>query len=172
MFMFLRSWLARGALALALGSFAAPASAQFVIGNGGMSINGFDLSPYGGISSIQVFSSGFGYGGFASGVITPFPYRGWGGGFYDPYCFGPYGYGYGGGYWGGGLYAAPLVIPAETMYGPGPGRRMMGLDPPLSSTRATRRSSSSASPRRCRTTPMRDERRPTWPRRTFGRPRQ
>jgi hypothetical protein len=126
MFMQFRPWLVRGTVVAALLNFVPSASAQFFIGNGGA---------YGGFSSIEVFSSGYG-GGFAAGVITPFPYCGWGGGFYDPYACGPFGYGgggygYGGGYWGGGFYAAPLVIPAETMYGPGPVRRMMGLDPPL-----------------------------------------
>jgi hypothetical protein len=92
-------------------------------------------------------SSGFYVGtpGFSAGVITPYPVgiaavpypvvTGYGGGgWYAPpypvYCYGGYGYGaYG--YGRGGYWLPPVSVPAETLYGVGPVRRLMGLDPPL-----------------------------------------
>lgn len=108
--------------------------AQVVISSDGLTVNGVDLSPYGGAASITVESYST-TPGFAAGVIAPYP-LGWGGlPFSSP--FGGYG-GYYGGWYGGYGYAGPwggfyppVVLPAETMYGPGAVRRMMGVDPPL-----------------------------------------
>jgi hypothetical protein len=78
------------------------------------------------------FATSFGGATFTSGYWG----GGWGGGYLGDYWGEPYWGGGYGGYWGGpygpGYYALPpLVIPAETLYGPGPVRRLMGLDPPL-----------------------------------------
>lgn len=104
--------------------------------------HGAHLSGYRyGTSSYSVGSTFVGTPGFSAGVVTPYPLgigavpypivTGYGaGGWYAP----PYGYGtfgYGGLGYRYGYALPPVVIPAETMYGPGPVRRMMGLDPPL-----------------------------------------
>lgn len=72
----------------------------------------------------------------ASGqVVTGYGVYGPWGAYYDPYYGSPYGYSpfY-------DPYSAyvlpPLVLPAETIYGPGAVRRFIGLDPPLGSVPA------------------------------------
>lgn len=81
--------------------------------------------------------------GITAGVVTPYPLglgavpypivTGYGaGGWYAPSI--PYGYGnygYGAGPYGGGYWLPPISYPAENLFGPGPVRRMMGVDPPL-----------------------------------------
>lgn len=90
-------------------------------------------------SSYYGRSTFIGTPGFYSGVISPY-YGGYGwGGYYPSYGYGsgyygtgynPYN-GYGWPYYGGGFAAPPVIVPAETWYGPSAVRRMMGLDPPL-----------------------------------------
>jgi len=83
-----------------------------------------------------------GYRGFSIGYGGTYGTSYYSSGYYSPGYYGGYSYpnywgdGYWGGdpYWGGygGVYALPpLVLPAETIYGPGAVRRFMGIDPPL-----------------------------------------
>jgi hypothetical protein len=79
------------------------------------------------------FSIGYGGGSYGTSYYSSGYGGGWGGGYIDDGFWGGGGWG-GAPYWGGygGYYALPpLVLPAETIYGPGPVRRLMGLDPPL-----------------------------------------
>ena len=111
----------------------------------GSSAYGLGIGGYGFRSTYLSTGSYFGTPGFSAGVISPYLGYGWGGGYYPS---GGYyggwggGYGYGsswGGYgpWGyarpyyGGFAAPPIILPTEYLYGPGPVRRLMGLDPPL-----------------------------------------
>jgi hypothetical protein len=69
---------------------------------------------------------GNGYGGGWGGSYSG---GGWGGPYYDEWGGAPY---WSGVPYGPGYYALPpLVVPAELLYGPGPVRRLMGIDPPL-----------------------------------------
>jgi len=89
------------------------AVAQVVISADGMMVNGVDLRPYGGASSITV-ESYYSTPGFVSGVVRPYPVVGWGG---LPYSS-PFG-GYGGYFssWYGNPWYPPVVVPAEWFYG-------------------------------------------------------
>lgn len=89
----------------------------------------------------SAFYGNHGWGGYGySGVRTGYAWPIVGSGYLGPssyytggYYGGPY-YGspaYGGPYWGGAVVAPPVFLPAETLYGVGPIRRLMGLDPPL-----------------------------------------
>jgi hypothetical protein len=138
---------------VALAMFVPAARAQVAVVGGGTSF-GFN-GGFGAFGSQSTFATGttiVGTPGMAVGAVTYGPL-----GPYTNYYYGPgfgagYGYGLGGyaspwvgyapggyGYWGGflgrpfinGWALPPAVIPAETIYGPGPVRRMMGLDPPL-----------------------------------------
>lgn len=90
-------------------------------GNGHSHQHGGNNSPI--FIPYPVPSYGYGYGG-----------SGYGGYGYDGYGYGPrvgpygYGYGYGGYSYGGWL--PPIVLPAETLYGPQAVKRFLGLDDP------------------------------------------
>ena len=108
------------------------------------------VTVFGGSTSVQgVGISGLGLGGLAPqssfvgsdyliatpgmtvGSITPWP-LGIGA---APYAYPPAYYGggpyYGGYYYPGPFTLPPLLLPSETIYGPGAMRRFMGIDPPL-----------------------------------------
>lgn len=95
---------------------------------------------WGGRTSYYGSSIYIGTPGFYSGVVSPYyGGYGWGSGYYPAYGYGsgyyglgfnPYS-GYGWPYYYGGFAAPPVIVPAETWYGPSAVRRMMGLDPPL-----------------------------------------
>ena len=91
----------------------------------GMSVGAVTFGPYGALGPYYGTGPYVGYApggyGFAGYPFVPYSSYGWGRGW--------------GGYWGrpywGGFAPPPAILPAETIYGPGPVRRMMGLDPPL-----------------------------------------
>lgn len=134
----------------ALNCGAAPASAQHHHGGHGHSGHSHAGHYHGGNWGGGSWGGGWGWGGrtsfyssgttfigtpgFYSGVISPFYGYGWGGAYYPSYGYyngwGSPWLGYAAPYYGG-FAAPPVIVPAETWYGPGAVRRMMGVDPPL-----------------------------------------
>lgn len=113
----------------AFGSQSSFTTGATIIGTPGMAVGAVTYGPLGPYTNYY-YGSGYGWGG---GLGWP---GGYGLGYSSPWVgYAPGGYGYWGGYLGrpfiNGWALPPAVIPAETIYGPGPVRRMMGLDPPL-----------------------------------------
>ncbi|MGC3972671.1 MAG: hypothetical protein QM775_36600 [Pirellulales bacterium] len=115
----------------AFGSQTSFTSGTTLIGTPGINVGAITYGPLGPYTN---YYYGSGYGWTGGGLGWP----GYSNGFGSPWVgYAPGGYGYWGrgGYWGrpyiNGWALPPAVIPAETIYGPGPVRRLMGLDPPL-----------------------------------------
>jgi tetratricopeptide (TPR) repeat protein len=94
---------------------------------------GFSIGYSGGNYGTSYYSSGVYSPGYGSSYYGGGYWPGWSGGYWGN---GSWGDGYWGGgvpYWSGygGFALPPLVVPAETFYGPSAVRRFMGIDPPL-----------------------------------------
>lgn len=118
-------------LIAAMSGFVSNCSAQVAVFGGSTSVQGLGSSGFGlGGWGTQSSFTGSDYliatPGLTVGSVTPWPL---GIGAPYPYSYPAYYYG-GGPYYGGAYTLPPLLLPSETIYGPGAMRRFMGLDPP------------------------------------------